>query len=176
MNCPPLIMKKLHALIAAACLLTGFAQAALPAEPTLEQYNKFQKGDVKAVTEYVGAPAILISVYKREIVQMEGQNSLRKYAILTHGRVVASSAPGILFGRAVCHVEIREGDKEVKSILPAKGELLYIVAPDKVQTNFATEEIVLDDSFIDVPLEGSQKDYQMARSGAAARGYGESAQ
>ncbi len=139
------------------------------AEPTdfaisQETWHHCHTGNVQNFSDYVGAPAILVCVYKCEPVRPEREAGLHKWFMVYHARVVGSNVNNIPFGKAVVFHTYHEGTPSYDT---AKGQLLYIVDPH-VRTEYRTGEIELSENFNRVPLEGNRQRYEMGKRGVEA--------
>ncbi len=146
------IAKKLFSL--AAVLLVAVAPV-IAADDTPD-VRVFAKGNAKAVQSFIGAPTILVSAYKAELIRTRGKVDEQGRRFSMHRYIVIGSGiPEFNIGETIYQKKAHKGKVEITN---PKGKLYYMICPVKKKTKDLANEWELEDGFTLIPAETRDMD------------------
>lgn len=145
-------VKKLFTL--AAALLVAVAPVASADEAP--DVRVFAKGNAAALRSYIGAPVLLVSAYKAELIRTRGTVDAQGRRFSMHRYIVLQSTmDDFSIGSAIFHKQVHKGKVEITD---PKGKLYYMINPTKKSTKDLANEWELNPGFILIPAETRDMD------------------
>lgn len=140
-------IKKLFGLV--ATLLVAVAPVTVADETP--DVRVFAKGNAAALRSYIGAPVLLVSAYKAELIRTRGTVDEQGRRFSMHRYIVLQSTmDDFPIGSAIF---FKQAHKNKVTITDPKGKLYYMINPTKKSTKDLANEWELNSGFILIPAE-----------------------
>lgn len=139
----------------AAALLVAVAPVA-SADEEAPDVRVFAKGNAAALRSYIGAPVLLVSAYKAELIRTRGSVDTQGRRFSMHRYIVLQTTmDDFSIGSAIFYKQAHKGKVEITD---PKGKLYYMINPTKKSTKDLANEWELNPGFILIPSDTRDMD------------------